>query len=185
MPRMYTRSGDRGETGLFSGERVPKDSLRVEAYGAVDELSSWVGYARSLTDDKEVDHVLENVQRGLVLACADLATRPMRDSPRKDCQVTDAMVKRLEADVDRLDAELQPLSTFIIPSGTGTAMALNVARTVARRAERRTVSLAHKEELNSQLVPYLNRLSSLLFVLARVVNKRSGVTEAKWASRLQ
>jgi len=179
MPRMYTRSGDKGETGLFSGERVPKDSLRVEAYGTVDELSSWIGYARSLTDDKDIDHVLENLQRDLSLACADLATRPTRERLRKDAQVTDAMVKRLEADIDRLDAELPPLSTFIIPSGTEAAMALNVARTVARRAERRTVSLAQREELNSQLVPYLNRLSSLLFVLTRVVNKRSGVTETK------
>jgi len=185
MPRMYTRTGDKGETGLFSGERVPKNSLRVEAYGAVDELSSWIGYARSLMKDREVDEVLENVQRDLFLVCTDLATRPEKGRPHKANQVSDAMVKHLEEAIDRLGAELPPLSTFIVPSGTDAAAALHVARAVARRAERRTVSLAQKEELNPQLVPYLNRLSSLLFVLARIVNKRSGVEEAKWSSRSQ
>ena len=185
MPRMYTRTGDKGETGLFSGERVPKNSLRIEAYGTVDELSSWIGYARSLLKDKDVDEVLEKVQRDLFLVCADLATRPEKGRPQKAAQVTDTMVKHLEEAIDRLDAELPPLSTFIVPSGTIAAAALHVARTVARRAERRTVTLAQQEALNPQVVPYLNRLSSLLFVLVRIVNKRSGVEESKWSSRSQ
>ncbi len=185
MPRVYTRTGDKGETGLFSGERVPKNSRRVEAYGAVDELSSWIGYARSLLEDRDVDDLLGKVQQDLFLVCADLATRPEKEKPQKAAQVTDAMVKHLEEAIDRLDEELPTLSTFIVPSGTKAAAALHVARSVARRAERRTVTLAQQEELNPQLVPYLNRLSSLLFVLARIVNKRSGVEEAKRTSRSQ
>ncbi|WP_455363512.1 cob(I)yrinic acid a,c-diamide adenosyltransferase [[Eubacterium] cellulosolvens] len=185
MPRVYTRTGDKGETGLFSGERVPKNSRRVEAYGAVDELSSWIGYARSLLEDRDFDDLLGKVQQDLFLVCADLATRPEKEKPQKAAQVTDAMVKHLEEAIDRFDAELPTLSTFIVPSGTKAAAALHVARAVARRAERRTVTLAQREELNPQVVPYLNRLSSLLFVLARIVNKRSGVEEAKRASRSQ
>ena len=185
MPRAYTRTGNKGETGLFSGERVPKNSPRVEADGAVDELSSWIGYARSLMKGRDVADLLGKIQEDLFLVCADLATRPEKGKPQKAPRVTDAMVKHLEGVIDRLDAELPTLSTFIVPGGTKAAAALHVARAVARRAERRTVTLGQQEELNSQLVPYLNRLSSLLFVLARIVNKRSGVEEAKWALRSQ
>lgn len=183
MPRMYTRTGDRGETGLFSGERVSKNSLRVEAYGTVDELSSWIGYTRSLIEDSEVDAILQGIQQDLFLVIEELATRPKESSPRKG-QVTQAMVKHLEEEIDRLDAELPVLSTFIVPAGTRAATALHVARTIARRAERRTVTLAQNEKLNPDLVPYLNRVSSLLFVLARVTNKRAGVEEKRWALRL-
>jgi cob(I)alamin adenosyltransferase len=182
MPRMYTRTGDGGETGLFSGERVPKDSLRVEAYGTVDELSCWIGYTRSLIEGDEIDTILERVQQDLFLVGAELATRQKKSRVQK-AQVTQDMVKHLEQEIDRLDAELAPLSTFIIPNGTGPAAALHVARAIARRAERRTITLAQEEKLNPPLVPYLNRLSSLLFVLARVVDKRAGVEEKKWASR--
>ena len=179
MPRMYTRTGDKGETSLFSGERVPKNSLRVDAYGTVDELSSWIGYTRSLIEeDDEIDSILENIQRDLFLVGAELATRP-KESNRQKMQVTQAMVKVLEEEIDRLDAELSPLSTFIVPGGTHAAAALQVARTIGRRAERKTVALAQSEKLNPALVQYLNRLSSLLFVLARVVNRRRGIEEEK------
>jgi cob(I)alamin adenosyltransferase len=180
---MYTRTGDKGETGLFSGERVPKNSLRVEAYGTVDELSSWIGYTRSLIEDSQVDAILERIQQDLFLVGAELVTHPKESSPRKG-QVTQAMVKHLEEEIDRLDAELPVLSTFIVPAGTRAASALHVARTIARRAERRTITLAQNEKLNPELVPYMNRVSSLLFVLARVANKRAGVEEKRWALRL-
>ena len=183
MPRMYTRTGDKGETGLFSGERLPKNSLRIEAYGTVDELSSWIGYTRSSVDDSEVNAILERIQQDLFLVGAELATHPKKSSPRKG-QITEAMVKRLEGEIDRLDAELPALSTFIVPAGTQTASALHVARTIARRAERRTVTVTQNEKLNPELVPYLNRVSSLLFVLARIANKRAGVEEKRWALRL-
>jgi cob(I)alamin adenosyltransferase len=182
MPRMYTRTGDSGETGLFSGERVSKDSLRVEAYGTVDELSCWIGYARSLIEGDEIDAILERIQQDLFLVGAELATRQKRSGLQK-AKVTQAMVEHLEEEIDKLDAELPPLSTFIVPNGTRAAAALHVARTIARRAERRTVALTKNEKLNPALVPYLNRSSSLLFVLARVVNKRAGIEEKKWASR--
>lgn len=179
MPRMYTRTGDKGETSLFSGERVPKNSLRVDAYGTVDELSSWIGYTRSLIEeDDEIDSILENIQRDLFLVGAELATRP-KESNRQKMQVTQAMVKVLEEEIDRLDAELSPLSTFIVPGGTHAAAALQVARAIGRRAERKAVALAQSEKLNPALVQYLNRLSSLLFVLARVVNRRRGIEEEK------
>jgi cob(I)alamin adenosyltransferase len=181
---MYTRTGDRGETGLFSGERVPKDSLRVEAYGTVDELSAWIGYTRSLIEVDEINAILERIQEDLFLVGVELATRQKRSSRQKaKVEVTQAMVDHLEEEIDKLDAELPPLSTFIVPDGTPAAAALHVARTIARRAERRTVTLINSEKLNPVLVQYLNRSSSLLFVLARVVNKRAGIGEKKWASR--
>jgi len=179
---MYTRRGDGGETGLFSGERVRKDALRIEAYGTVDELSSTIGHARSLTEDRQVDEVLERIQRDLFVVGAELATCPGKERSLR-VHVNDAMVEDLEREIDSLDAELSPLSTFILPCGVTAATALHVARGVARRAERRVVTLAKKEKLNPQILAYLNRLSSLLFVLARIVNKRSGVEETKWASR--
>jgi len=183
MPRMYTRTGDNGETGLFSGERVPKNSLRVEAYGTVDELSSWIGYTRSLIkNDDEIDSLLGRIQLELFLVGIELATRPKPSSAQK-VQVTLAMVKVLEEEIDRLDAELPLLSTFIVPGGAPAAAALQVARTIGRRAERKVVALVQGEKLNPMLVPYLNRLSSLLFVLARVVNRRGGIEEEKLASR--
>jgi len=180
---MYTRTGDKGETGLFSGERVPKNSIRVEAYGTVDELSSWIGYVRTLVQDEQIGEVLEGVQRDLFLVSADLATQATEEKPKKAVRVTEEMVKNLEEEIDRLDAELPQLPTFIFPIGTQAAAALHIVRTVARRAERRTVALAKQEDLNQQLVPYLNRLSSLLYVFARVINKRSGVDETKWSLR--
>jgi cob(I)alamin adenosyltransferase len=126
--------------------------------------------------------MLENIQEDLFLVGAELATRQEESRSRK-VQVTEAMLERLEEEIDRLDAELPPLSTFIVPGGTRAAAALHVARTIARRAERRAVALAENEKLNPVLVSYLNRISSLFFVLARVVNKRAGVEEKKWASR--
>lgn len=185
MPRMYTRTGDKGETGLFSGERVPKDSLRVEAYGTVDELSSSIGLARSLTDDREVSRILERVQGDLFLISAELATLPRKNGHVKPSRITEQKVKSIEDDIDRLDAELPELSEFIFPDGASSAAALHLARSIARRAERRTVTLSGKEGVPAQVIPYLNRLSSLLFVLARVANRRSGVEEARWSLRSQ
>jgi cob(I)alamin adenosyltransferase len=182
---MYTRTGDEGETGLFSGERVPKDSLRVEAYGTVDELSSSIGLARALTDDTEVSRILERIQGDLFLISAELSTRPRKNRRMKPSRITGQTVKSLEEDIDRLDAELPQLSEFIFPDGSKSAATLHLARSIARRAERRTVTLSRKEEVPAQVVPYLNRLSSLLFVLARIANKRSSVEEAKWSLRSQ
>ena len=187
MPRGYTRTGDKGETGLFSGERVPKDSLRIEAYGTIDELSSYIGHARSFLEDEDIDKILDRVQQDLFVVSAELATLTERLGPQKTARVkvTETMIKNLEQEIVALDEELGPLSTFIVPSGTKAATALHVARSIARRAECRTVAMMHKEQINPHIIAYLNRLSSLLFVLARAVNKRSGVEETKWTSRPQ
>lgn len=185
MPRMYTRTGDKGETGLLSGERVAKDSARVEAYGTIDELSSSIGLARSFTREDEVNKILRRVQGDLFLVGAELATQPKKNASKKPCKIMEPTVKILEEDIKRLDSELPNLTEFTLPDGTSSVTALHLARSIARRAERRVVTLSRKEEVSPSLVAYLNRLSSLLFVLARIVNKRSGREEVKWSLRSQ
>jgi cob(I)alamin adenosyltransferase len=177
LPRIYTRTGDKGETGLVGGGRVPKDSVRVEAYGSVDEVNSVLGLARSLQSDTEIDSVLEELQRDLFIAGADLA------GDGKDLgvpRITKTRVLELEEIIDRFESELPALQVFILPGGGRGGATLHFARTVARRAERRIVTLSRTENINDQLIPYINRLSDLLFVLARATNHREKRTEIKW-----
>jgi len=177
--RIYTRTGDGGQTSLRWGERVPKNALRVEVYGTVDEANAQVGLALALLDAEAAGPlrgVLLRVQQELFAVGADLATPPDRgrgDNPR----VTEAMVAGLEADIDRLQADLDPLRAFILPGGTPAAAALHVARTVVRRAERSLVALAAQEPVDPVLLKYLNRLSDLLFVAARAANRAAGVPD--------
>jgi cob(I)alamin adenosyltransferase len=179
---IYTRTGDRGDTGLFGGGRVPKDDPRVEAYGDVDELNAALGLARAIELMPRVDEVLVPVQRDLFAIGALLAT-PDRDKMHEQlakARVDEDRVAQLEAAIDAGEAELEPLRAFILPGGTPKAAALHVARTVCRRAERRVVALAHAVEIPQLVVMYLNRLSDLLFVLARVANRRAGAGEVTW-----
>jgi cob(I)alamin adenosyltransferase len=179
---IYTRTGDRGDTGLFGGGRVPKDDPRVEAYGDVDELNAALGLARAIELMPRVDEVLVPVQRDLFAIGALLAT-PDRDKMHEQlakARVDEDRVAQLEAAIDAGEAELEPLRAFILPGGTPKAAALHVARTVCRRAERRVVALAHAVEIPELVVMYLNRLSDLLFVLARVANRRAGAGEVTW-----
>ena len=179
---IYTRTGDRGETGLFGGGRVPKDHRRVEAYGDVDELNAALGLARAIELMPRVDEVLVPIQRDLFAIGALLATPDpvkMREQLAK-AQLDEERVAQLEAAIDAGEAELEPLRAFILPGGTPKAAALHVARTVCRRAERRVVTLAHDVEIPELAVMYLNRLSDLLFVLARVANRRAGAGEVTW-----
>ena len=179
---IYTRTGDRGDTGLFGGGRVPKDDPRVEAYGDVDELNAALGLARAIELMPRVDEVLVPVQRDLFAIGALLAT-PDRDKMHEQlakARVDEDRVAQLEAAIDAGEAELEPLRAFILPGGTPKAAALHVARTVCRRAERRVVTLAHAVEIPRLVVMYLNRLSDLLFVLARVANRRAGAVEPTW-----
>jgi cob(I)alamin adenosyltransferase len=179
---IYTRTGDRGDTGLFGGGRVPKDDPRVEAYGDVDELNAALGLARAIELMPRVDEVLVPVQRDLFAIGALLAT-PDRDKMHEQlakARVDEDRVAQLEAAIDAGEAELEPLRAFILPGGTPKAAALHVARTVCRRAERRVVALAHTVEIPQLVVMYLNRLSDLLFVLARVANRRAGAGEVTW-----
>ena len=181
--RIYTKTGDRGQTGLFGGGRVDKDHPRVEAYGDVDELNAVLGLARSIELMPRVDEVLVAIQRDLFGLGALLAT-PDIDRMRQQLEkaaIDDRRIRELEAAIDAGEAELEPLKAFIVPGGTPKSAALHVARTVCRRAERKVVHLRHDQpEIPLLAVQYLNRLSDLLFVLARVANRRAGAGEVTW-----
>ena len=182
MARIYTRTGDKGETGLVGGARVPKDSLRVEAYGNVDELNSVLGVVRAFTIDRELDEVIADLQNDLFVVGSDLASAPnsqQRNIPR----ISDEKIISMERTIDKFEAELSPLSAFILPGGGVTGSLLHNARTVARRAERRIVTLGKTEKINEELIRYMNRLSDLLFVMARVANRRENKAETEWHSK--
>jgi cob(I)alamin adenosyltransferase len=180
--KIYTKTGDAGDTGLFGGGRVPKNDIRVEAYGDVDELNATIGFARAIDVLPRIDEVLVPIQRDLFAIGALLAT-PDRDKMRQHLEkanVDDQRIESLERAIDAGDAELEPLRSFIVPGGSPKAAALHVARTVCRRAERRVVELGAETEIPPIVIIYLNRLSDLLFTLARVANKRSGTGEVTW-----
>jgi len=177
--KIYTRTGDTGETSLFGTDRVSKADPRVEAYGEVDELNAWLGFVRSSPLDAEIDEALAGIQRDLFAVGAQLADRSERLSDRvMKAFLTDDDVARLEGLIDRLDAELPPLTHFILSGGSPSGAALHVARTIARRVERRMVALA--PPVDGILIRYINRLSDLLFVMARALNHRAGRPEAAW-----
>jgi len=172
--RIYTRTGDKGETGLLGSRRVSKASLRIEAYGTVDELNAALGVVISKLDDAEAEEIIERVQNELHIICADLAAL---DPAEKVPHIQAEHVKGLEELCDKISERLSPLEKFILPGGTPAGALLHWARTVARRAERRVVQLAAKEEVNPEVIRYLNRLSDLLFLLARWENHRAGISE--------
>ena len=180
--RIYTRTGDEGQTGLFGGGRVAKDDPRVEAYGDVDELNATLGLARAIEPAPRIDEILVAVQRDLFAIGALLATPDpvkMREQLAK-ARIDESRIAQLEHDIDDGEAELTPLRAFILPGGTPKAATLHVARTVCRRAERRVVHLSHDVDLPPLAAIYLNRLSDLLFVLARVATHRAGAGEVTW-----
>jgi cob(I)alamin adenosyltransferase len=183
--KIYTRTGDSGETGLYGGQRVAKDDHRVEAYGTVDEANAALGVAASALTDPELRTVVLDLQSALFTVGADLATPTSRDDkagkaivPRVAAEQTEA----LEALIDRFEAELPPLTQFILPGGTRAAAALHLARAIARRAERCVVTLRHTEpdETGAEVLRYLNRLADLLFVLARAANQRAQEPDIPW-----
>ena len=180
--KIYTRTGDEGQTGLFGGGRVAKDDPRVEAYGDVDELNACLGMARSIEMMPRVDEVLVPIQRDLFGIGALLATPKLEKMKQQleKARIDDERIAQLERAIDDGERELEPLQAFIIPGGTPKAAALHVARTVCRRAERRVVRLSHEVEIPGLVTIYLNRLSDLLFVLARVANRRAGAGEVTW-----
>ena len=177
--KIYTRTGDTGETSLFDGTRVRKNDVRVDAYGEVDELHAWLGFARSSLRDRDLDEELGRIQRDLFALGAQLADPADKIADRvTKAAIGDADVARLEALIDRFEAELPPLRRFILAGGSPAGAALHLARAVCRRAERRMVSL--QPSIESPLLRYVNRLSDLLFVAARLVNNRAGVAEIEW-----
>ncbi|MBN2477545.1 MAG: cob(I)yrinic acid a,c-diamide adenosyltransferase [Pirellulales bacterium] len=179
---VYTRSGDRGETDLIGGARVAKDAVRVEACGAVDELNSSLGQVRAEPLPEGIDPLLDQLQHELFALSAELATACTAAAPSALPRLDPSRVESMEATIDRYAAELPPLEGFILPAGPPAAAALHVARTVCRRAERRVVALVRREAGGPSpvLVPYLNRLSDLLFVLARTVCVEAGHRETLW-----
>lgn len=180
--KIYTKTGDSGDTGLFGGERVPKSDPRVEAYGEVDELNAALGLARAGELMPRIDEVLVPIQRDLFAIGALLATpdREKMKSHLDKARIDEDRIAELERAIDEGDRELEPLKAFIIPGGTPKAAALHLARTVCRRAERRVVALRTTVEVPDVVVIYLNRLSDLLFTLARVANRRTGTGEVTW-----
>jgi cob(I)alamin adenosyltransferase len=177
--KIYTRTGDTGDTSLFDGSRVKKDDARVDAYGEVDELNAWLGLVRAQRLDVPLDEALQQIQRDLFALGAQLADPADKLAARvTKAIIAEPDVVRLEQLIDQLEEELTPLRRFILAGGTPAGAALHVARTVCRRAERRIVAL--DPPVDAVLVRYVNRLSDLLFVLARVVNRRGGVPETEW-----
>lgn len=180
MVKIYTRGGDKGETSLIGGKRASKSSVRIDAYGNVDELNSAIGVVISFIDDKEVKDILAKVQNELFIVGSDLADPSYPENPNKTPRVSDAMVKQMEGIIDKYEEEVGSIQYFILPGGTKEASLLHLARGIARRAERIAVELSLSESVNPAVIAYLNRLSSLLFVFARLVNKRKGVKDVAW-----
>lgn len=180
--KIYTRTGDEGDTGLFGGGRVPKDHPRVSAYGDVDELNSSLGLVRAVADQSFFDELLESIQRDLFAIGGHLAT-PDPERVRKALEkasLSPARISEFEQIMDDADKTLPPLRAFVLPAGTRIAATLHVARTVCRRAERSVVHLTHTEAVPQLFLTYLNRLSDLLFTLARLANRRDGVADSTW-----
>jgi cob(I)alamin adenosyltransferase len=184
--KIYTRTGDRGETGLFGGQRVPKDHVRVDAYGDVDELNSLLGVAVAHLEPAGFGDVaagLRAVQSDLFTVGANLATPAPEDGGRESAwipEMPEGRIEELERWIDEAEEALEPLKAFVLPGGAPAAAYLHLARTVCRRAERKVVGLARESHVDPQWITYLNRLSDLLFTLARYVNYRAAVADVPW-----
>ena len=178
--KIYTKTGDKGDTGLFGGARVSKASLRVHAYGEVDELNSVIGWARLVATDAELDALLNRIQNDLFEVGAELGSTAERKEKGSMPLLEEAQVHRLEKAIDHYEQGPPPLTSFVLPGGSESAARFHMARCVCRRAERSLVTLGAQETLRGELFRYLNRLSDLLFVLARYANHAVGVDDIPW-----
>jgi cob(I)alamin adenosyltransferase len=175
--KLYTKRGDNGSTGLIGDARVSKHDLRVAAYGGVDEINATIGIVISACEDDETADVLRRIQSDLFILGAELATPPGKDP---DTAIEDSRIAQLERWIDEASGEIEPLGGFILPGGCETAARLHLARTVCRRGERAAVALAMEEKVGRAALVYLNRLSDLLFALARRANRRAGIADVPW-----
>lgn len=175
--KIYTKTGDDGTTGLQGGRRISKSDLRIQAYGAVDETNSAIGISLTYELDSDIKELLTRVQNELFVAGSDLSNPDLTNTKNR---ITEPMVSHLESQIDRLETELAPLTNFILPGGHKIAASIHLARTISRRAETIVVELSKSEQLNPSCQKYLNRLSDLLFVIARVANKRNQVPDILW-----
>ena len=185
--KIYTRTGDTGQTGLYGGDRISKGALRIEACGLVDELNAQLGVVRAALSDwknpnEEFDILLSKIQHHLFDTGAELAT--LQPDKKGTALLSDVKITLLESQIDRVESMLEPLREFILPGGTGVAAQLHVSRAVCRRAERVVVTLAEIEKIRPEVVMYLNRLSDLLFVLARYANHLTGTRDTPWVKDL-
>lgn len=179
--KIYTRTGDDGTTGLIGGSRVKKHDIRLESYGTIDELNSYIGLIRSAQNDRHTDQVMEIIQNKLFVIGANLATEESIGLVKKQLPCKKADVEMLEKEMDKMNSELPELRNFILPGGSQAASFCHVARTVCRRAERRIVELAEKAEVDSNLIKFVNRLSDYLFVLSRKLNLDKKTPEILWS----
>lgn len=179
--KIYTKTGDKGETGLFGGERVSKHSTRLDAYGTVDELNSFLGLAILEVNNDEIKFILNDIQQKLFVVGSDLAT-PQTDKNEKlkITRTPDIYISDTEKLIDKFDSQLEDLKNFILPGGSKGAALLHICRTIARRAEREIVALKDAELIGNNIVIFLNRLSDLFFVLSRFENKHSNIPDTKW-----
>ncbi len=177
--KIYTKIGDKGTTSLFGGGKIPKSDLRLEAYGTVDELNSFLGLAIAKVSSSKSKELLIQVQNDLFVVGSDLAA-PKKDSKYPIPRVEEEMIKFLEEQIDEIESKIPPLKSFILPGGTEAAALINIARAVCRRAERKTVALSEVEKINEKIIVYLNRLSDFLFELARFENFITNTPEREW-----
>ena len=180
--KIYTKFGDSGETALYGGTRLGKDEPRIEAIGSVDELNAYIGYAQTLVEDADLSELMARVQNHLFDVGADLAT-PATHTKAAEFRIPPDFTTEMETAIDTLSAELPPLTNFILPGGCTAGATLHIARVVCRRSERCVVRLAREAEVNPEIIRSLNRLSDLMFVLARTVNFRAQTPEPIWKSQ--
>ncbi len=179
--KIYTKTGDKGETGLFGGERVSKSTSRLNAYGTIDELNSFIGLAITEIQCGDIKNILIDLQNKLFVVGSDLATPETEKNKKlKITRTPDSYILEIEKIIDRFDSQLDELKNFILPGGSKGASLLHVCRTISRRAEREVVTLKNTEQIGNNIVIFLNRLSDLFFVLSRFENKHSNIPDTKW-----
>ncbi|HTA83346.1 MAG TPA: cob(I)yrinic acid a,c-diamide adenosyltransferase [Bacteroidia bacterium] len=181
--KIYTKTGDKGQTSLLGGTRVPKNNIRIEAYGTVDELNSWIGLLRDSINDKHVGDILIEVQDRLFTMGSSLATDPAK-SKVKIPHLSEDDITVFEKEIDAMDAQLPPMKNFVLPGGHITVSHCHIARCVCRRAERRVIHLAENEKVDELVVKYLNRLSDYLFMLSRKLTQDLKATEVPWKPKM-
>ena len=175
--KIYTKTGDDGTTGVQGGKRISKSNLRIKAYGMVDELNANIGLVLSKKFDDDIENLLRNIQNDLFVVGSDLSNPDLTNMKNR---ITTEMVTNVEKTIDRLENELPPITNFILPGGHEVASLIHISRTIARRAETVVISLNEKEKINDECIKFLNRLSDLLFVIARTVNKKNGFNDIIW-----
>jgi cob(I)alamin adenosyltransferase len=182
MSKIYTKTGDKGHTSLIGGTRLPKDHIKIEAYGSVDELNAWIGVLADAPENLERNAFLKEIQDRLFTIGAELASEPEQNK-KKLPELFDADVELLESEMDKYNAEIPALRAFVLPGGHPLVSFSHVARTVCRRAERQVIGLSHNEEVNALIIKYLNRLSDYLFVLSRKITQEQNAPEIAWKPR--